>query len=195
LDTIALTVMSAQGCTDSTIRIVNVYPTSPSSFTPELIGDCQTVLLTPDTVMAHTGYHWTINYTWQSPDVSPTFYYDANSVANIPMMLIATTEDGCRDTTMSFFPIPDCVNVPNAFSPDGDGLNENFVPVILPGEHFEYLQIFNRWGEMIADINSTRNPRWDGTYGGDPVEVGVYVWRLKLTSRVEPYIGHVTVLR
>lgn len=195
MDTIALAVMSDHGCTDSTTRIVRVYPTSPSTFTPELVGDCQTVLLAPDTVMAHTSYQWTINNNWVSPDVRPTFYYDANTVANIPMMLVATTEDGCRDTTISYFPIPDCVNVPNSFTPDGDGLNEQFIPVILPPEHFEYLQVFDRWGEMIANITGTRTPAWDGTYGGEPVQVGVYVWRLKLTSRMDPYIGHVTVLR
>lgn len=194
-DTIGLTVMSDHGCTDSTSRIVRVYPTSPSTFTPELVGDCQTVLLAPDTVMAHTSYQWTINNNWVSPDVRPTFYYDANSVANIPMILVATTEDGCRDTTISYFPIPDCVHVPNSFTPDGDGLNDRFIPVILPPEHFEYLQIFDRWGEMIANITGTRTPAWDGTCNGELVQVGVYVWRLKLTSRMDPYIGHVTVVR
>jgi len=69
--------------------------------------------------------------------------------------------------------------VPNAFTPNGDGLNDTFRMVGLPPENItEFnLQIFNRWGEIVF---STRDIEmgWDGTFNGAECPAGVYVWAL-----------------
>ncbi len=69
--------------------------------------------------------------------------------------------------------------IPNAFTPNGDGLNDVFRIVGLPPENITEFnfQIFNRWGEVVF---STKNieEAWDGTLkGGDCME-GVYVWAI-----------------
>ncbi len=63
---------------------------------------------------------------------------------------------------------------PNAFSPNGDGLNDFFE---LKGIYLaEYnIRIFDRWGSLIFESNSLSDA-WDGSWRGKPCQEGVYVW-------------------
>jgi len=88
--------------------------------------------------------------------------------------------------------------VPNAFSPNGDGRNDVFKPVVR-GPMYEYeLRIFNRWGELIF-ISSDQHRGWDGKHKGVPVDIGTYVWWLtyKKSAGGTPNVlkGEVTVVR
>jgi len=90
---------------------------------------------------------------------------------------------------------PLSVYIPNAFTPDGDGLNDLFIPV---GKGItEYtLQIFDRWGELIFQ-SSDFNKGWDGTYKSEPVPMGSYVYKISAKgngSRVIEKNGSVTVV-
>lgn len=68
---------------------------------------------------------------------------------------------------------PVSIYIPNAFTPNGDGINDTFS---VKGEGIRnfHLYIYNRWGEKIFE---TTNPRqqWDGIYEGQPAEQGTYV--------------------
>lgn len=66
--------------------------------------------------------------------------------------------------------------VPNAFTPNGDGLNDTFG---CKGEGItEYnLQIFDRWGNMIFESNDMRR-QWDGNYHNEIAPSGVYVYKI-----------------
>lgn len=70
---------------------------------------------------------------------------------------------------------PDYVFFPNAFTPNHDGLNDQFKPRYgSPLETYE-LRVYNRWGQLVF---KTRNASagWDGTLQGKPVDNGVFVW-------------------
>jgi gliding motility-associated-like protein len=87
---------------------------------------------------------------------------------------------------------------PNAFSPNNDGRNDFFRPVVR-GPMYEYeLRIFNRWGELIY-LGRDSKKGWDGRYQGQLVGVGTYVWWLtyKKMPNGNPNIikGEVTVIR
>ncbi len=70
--------------------------------------------------------------------------------------------------------------VPNTFTPNGDGLNDTFG---VAGEAIKdfRMQIFNRWGQLIFET-SNANERWDGTYGGQKVPMGTYVYKVQASS-------------
>jgi gliding motility-associated-like protein len=70
--------------------------------------------------------------------------------------------------------------VPNAFTPNGDGLNDLFT---VQGEAIRSfrLQIFNRWGDLIFE-SSDLCQAWDGKFNGQPVPQGTYVYRLSASS-------------
>lgn len=74
--------------------------------------------------------------------------------------------------------------VPNAFTPNGDGDNDHFAPVINDITNYTF-QIFSRWGELIFS-SSEPSEGWDGrTPNGTDVGVGVYVWELQYTQITE----------
>ncbi len=70
--------------------------------------------------------------------------------------------------------------VPNAFSPNGDGENDRFMPVINRGELIGF-EVYSRWGELLFESRKTDDLAWDGTDSkGKPVPVGMYVWKLRM---------------
>lgn len=74
------------------------------------------------------------------------------------------------------------IYVPNAFSPDGDGINDVFLLFSKPRlvSNVVSLKIFTRWGELVfsADNFHPQDPAygWDGTAGGKPLDAGTYTW-------------------
>jgi gliding motility-associated-like protein len=67
--------------------------------------------------------------------------------------------------------------IPNAFTPNGDGLNDVFRIIGLPPENITrfILQIYDRWGQLVFTTNDITQP-WDGTMKGKPCPEGEYVW-------------------
>ena len=114
---------------------------------------------------------------------------------------IVTNGFGCLDTAYQQVIIdPDLlIYVPNVFTPDGDGVNDVFLPALDGFAVREYnLTIWNRWGELIFETDD-EGQAWDGSLDGQEVQDGVYVWQIDLHAydfvgrrRLR---GHVTVLR
>jgi gliding motility-associated-like protein len=67
--------------------------------------------------------------------------------------------------------------IPDAFTPNGDGLNDVAGPLIEPGCNISgyYFSLYNRWGELVFTSDS-RNKGWDGTYKGTACDIGVYMY-------------------
>lgn len=86
------------------------------------------------------------------------------------------------------------VFVPNAFTPDGDGLNDCFKVSVKQYQTF-HLEIYNRWGQKIFESAKPSNC-WDGRFKGKPVS-GVYHYRLVINNHGagEEMVGTVMVLR
>ena len=87
--------------------------------------------------------------------------------------------------------IEDCkarIKAPKAFSPNGDGINDNFLifPVLVSSEDFQIF-IFNRWGEMVFQ-SSDLNFQWNGGYDNDPARPltgGAYAYKVEFKSIIE----------
>lgn len=104
---------------------------------------------------------------------------------------------GCVDSTSLLVQPPSHLYMPNAFTPDGDGVNDVFGPGTHDLTSFE-MTIFDRWGEVIFSTADVMKP-WDGKVnGGDVATNDVYVWKLRASGRrfgpVE-YMGHVALVR
>lgn len=103
---------------------------------------------------------------------------------------------GCilRDTFKAgYYSEPCNIFIPNAFTPNNDGLNDEFMPVSA-GYTVESMRIYNSWGELIYNSNLS----WDGTYKGANVPDGVYVYIViyqEQTGRRKIRKGTVQVLR
>lgn len=125
-------------------------------------------------------------YTILQPSkVFPAYLWSNNS--NLPSVRVdapgqywlqVTDSNGCvgRDS-ITVIPKP-CNNsfyVPSAFSPNADGKNDKFNPVIF-GNIINYrFTIYNRWGRVVFDSRIT-NKGWDGTFNGKAQEATVFIW-------------------
>lgn len=89
------------------------------------------------------------------------------------------------------------INVPNAFTPNGDNINDDFY--VIPGEVTSQfsMMIFNRWGLIMIETDDV-NYHWDGNYKGKKVPQGVYYWIIKYqclgSAVIQNINGSVTVL-
>ncbi|MCC6911083.1 MAG: choice-of-anchor L domain-containing protein [Flavobacteriales bacterium] len=108
-----------------------------------------------------------------------------------------TTTNGCvaRDSVLLIPPAH--LYFPNAFTPDGDGINETFGPVGHEIDEFEMI-VFDRWGEVVYSTMAIDKP-WRGDLnGGDAATTGVYVYKYKAVGHYFPAVegyGHVTLLK
>ena len=124
-----------------------------------------------------------------------------NDIGTYHICLIASNNEGCTDEYCNTITIQDdlMIYVPNAFTPNGDGLNENFKPSLsgVDTEGYEFF-IFNRWGELLYETNNLTHG-WNGTYQGKLVRNGVYIWTISLKDQYtgvrRSFNGHVTVIK
>lgn len=72
--------------------------------------------------------------------------------------------------------------LPNAFSPNGDGLNDVFRPTPVGIVRTNYFRVFNRYGELMYDTKEYRKG-WDGTFKGKKQDQGTYVWMISGLTR------------
>jgi len=191
------------GCSDTANAVITVFPLPIAAFSYEMEVSPEAILpvVFENQSIGAYGYQWYFGDGHSSTFTHPAHVYDLGNSCQYEPMLIATNEYGCKDTTVKVLWVPRDLRiwVPNAFSPDGNGLNEEFV---IPGADWElstvHLMIFDRWGELIHETKGA-TPRWDGRMNGKVVKNDVYVWKVKAQLKcgyeeVE-YIGHVTVVR
>jgi gliding motility-associated-like protein len=91
--------------------------------------------------------------------------------------LFTPTSDQCATTTdliINIINSQDALFVPNAFTPDGDGLNDIFLPYYNGVTNYN-MKIVNRWGEIIFETNDLAIG-WDGRNKGEISQDGVYSW-------------------
>ncbi len=92
----------------------------------------------------------------------------------------------CKDTAMQtvVVDIPSKLEVPNVFTPNGDGINDHF---ILHTANLSEISasIYDRWGEKMYEVTTDKgNIEWDGkTLGGKEVPAGTYFWMVKAKGK------------
>lgn len=115
--------------------------------------------------------------------------------------LISTNNFGCSDTIqvpLEVIKEDNNIFVPNTFTPNSDGFNDVFYPVVTGIEEDSYnLEIYTRWGELIFKTNDPKEG-WDGRLNGIRVQIDTYVWKITFIDQVlkeRTHIGHVNVIR
>ncbi len=122
------------------------------------------------------------------------------NVASPGTYWLKITVAGCTATD-SVVVEEDCfLDVPNAFSPNGDGINDYFLPRPLLGKGLSEfsMKVYNRWGTMLFETNQTEGRGWDGKFNGLDQPEGVFVFTVEATfkdGQIEKHQGNVTLLR
>jgi len=136
---------------------------------------------------------------------NPEFLFPDQDTGTYCIQLEVISPEGCSDDTTKCIKVEGLydIYIPNAFTPNGDGINDYFFPKgIGINENDFTFYIFDRWGEIIFESHKL-SEHWDGiahAKGGTKlVQDGVYVWMIITTDEVEhlehKYLGHVSVVR
>jgi gliding motility-associated-like protein len=204
---ITLTAVSDQGCSSilTNSDMVTVFPIPVADFeaAPPVSDIYNTTFEFIDHSTIADIYDWDVAglETFSDQDIEYTFS-DADS-GTYEICLNVTTNHGCvHDTCKTVF-IEGYSNVyvANAFTPDGDLVNDYFKPSLyglLPTDYV--FTVFNRWGELIYRTNN-QDDVWDGTKAGtsEIVQQDVYIWKVnavdKYTNETIDLVGHVTLIK
>jgi gliding motility-associated-like protein len=197
---------SPEGCTATSFIPNYICATAPptANFTMNL----DPVTLTNTTVSFTNqssanaiSHHWTFgNGLGESNEEKPTFTFPNAQPGTYEVCLTAQITPTCQNTTCKLVVVNDefRIYVPNAFSPNGDGMNDIFLPIISGYEIESFkMYIFNRWGEVVFET-ALAEVGWDGTFKAFNAKQDVYVWRIEVKDAVtrekKQFHGHVTLL-
>lgn len=163
------------GINDTVTTVVTVYdyPVAGFTSTPEMPSTFSPVIFTSTSTDAST-WEWEFGDGFTSSEENPTHLYPLAGAYEV--CLTVTTENGCEDKICDSVIIEEIslLDIPNAFSPNGDGFNDEFLPFNYGMANYE-LTIYNRWGEVVFST-STASIGWDGTFEGKVQEIGTYVY-------------------
>jgi len=173
-------------CTDTSTQTVSLKNFLKADFT-SFTDNC------PNEPITFTGaaIGQIINHQWSFGDggidatASPTHIFASpNRQTSYTVRYTVTDSYGCQSTAAKTVTIyTSCLlAVPNAFTPNGDGLNDLFHPLnAIKAEQVEF-KIYNRWGQLIYKSNDWKQG-WNGTLNGLVQAAGTYIWTLKYTNR------------
>lgn len=141
---------------------------TPYQFLPNDTVICSTGALIID-LPNYMSYNWSDGSTQNPHSLSQPGTYS----------LEVRDRNGCYGTDLITISTTFCVEimVPNAFTPNADGKNDVFkplVPVTLPGYR---MQVWNRWGMLVFET-TVSSKGWDGTLAGRPQPAGTYVYKI-----------------
>lgn len=114
---------------------------------------------------------------------------------------VLTISNSCITYTdsvdMEIVSCQDCLYLPDIFSPNGDGRNDQFSYIVrCPVKSFE-ISIYSRWGERVFWTNDIGN-KWDGSFKGVRMPIGTYFYYLQFATHTKPLRmmkGDVTIVR
>jgi gliding motility-associated-like protein len=198
----SVTVSDANGCTDTAYFSIK----NDSLFAIQTIG--AQVIELGDKISLNTTHNGvsTVSFDWkpineytgidcntcQSPEVAPT--------VTTQFKVKAIDARGCINyDSVTIFIVPNRgIYIPNAFTPNNDGNNDNYK---FFGKKSAIgrieIQIFNRWGEKVFE-STDKEFEWDGTYKGEPQSPGIYIYQMRvvyLDSHEENLNGSISLIR
>ena len=206
---VSLTVVDSNNCTKEVKKIEEIcaYETPVADFVNDrdVLSLLEPELSLINESMSADQYIWSIGdgvstVTYNSEDLDFTFKnYEPGDYT---VCLEALTNPGCTDTLCRAIKLTDnyLFYMPSSFTPDSDGINDEFGPVMNGVADNYVFNVYNRWGEVV--FTSTEDiPMWTGDYNNNGVlcPMGVYVWKIELLDQVndiyKEYIGNVTMVR
>lgn len=208
---VTLGTISNLGCLSSamTTAMITVYsnPVAEFGFTPTTTTVLNPVISFFNKSVGGASYIWDFgdkNDANNSTDINPRHAYSDTGLYCVKLTAISI--EGCtNDITHCLIVGPEyTLFIPNAFTPNGDGTNDVFMPKGQFILSFD-MTIFNRWGDLIFRSNDL-NKGWDGTGNNDTdiSQQDVYVYKIKVTynnkdnvtsTQKSEFIGHVTLIR
>ncbi len=185
---------NADGCiSDTATQQLTVYPNPILVLTHNLNALAGgSVKLIPVFV-----YGSSLQYLW-----TPATYLSSDTAASpisipqddITYQLLVTGIGGCSASDTSFIKVLKGPEVPNAFSPNGDGINDVWKIKYLDNYPGATVQVFNRFGQIVFS-SVGYNKEWDGTYQGNALPIGTYYYIINPKNGRQTISGSVSIIK
>ncbi len=167
-------------CSDTVLKRVTI-----ENFRP-FAGD-DTVIVKGERILFNatggTEYSWTPSTNLNDTDTyNPTGFYP--DTGQYVYMVHVTSSFGCAGYDTIHVTVVNQIEffVPSGFTPNGDGRNDVFKPIAVGYRGLNYFRVFNRWGQEVY-FSTSLETGWDGTFGGEKAEMGVYFWEVNYVDR------------
>ncbi len=183
--TATLTATNSSGCSDQAIQNLRIHALPTVTMPPELTTVVGQSIQIPAVYSGNmTSYTWTPPNQLSCTDCpQPLAGPQVNTSYNVSFV----DSNGCTASGSILIKVL-CENanvfLPNTFSPNNDGRNDQFYPRGTGIGTVKVLRIFNRWGEVVFERNNfsanQATAGWDGMYKGKRADEGVYVYQLEV---------------
>ncbi|GGA94428.1 PKD domain-containing protein [Puia dinghuensis] len=181
-----LTVTDTLGCpkpvSDSVlVTVISKVIVNPGNDTAVVVGEALQLQAT-STDSALVSFSWNpADWLSNAAIADPIATITSSSVDSVVYVVTATTPQGCSGSgkirVLVYKTLPD-IFMPNAFTPNGDGKNDVYRPILAGISSLDYFRIFNRWGQEV--FATTQNGKgWDGMLGGHREEAGTFVYMVQ----------------
>ncbi|MEO8417091.1 MAG: PKD domain-containing protein, partial [Ginsengibacter sp.] len=191
IQTITYHFMASNGCSTQQDKTILIFPTPLADAGPD-----RTVLEGGSIIIAakagtNSSYLWTPataidNTTLLTPKVYP--------VDNTRYRLTVNSSYGCTSSDEVLVTVLKEVKVPNAFSPNGDGINDTWNIQYLESYPGATVEVYNRYGQLVFRTTGYSKP-WDGRYNGSILPIGTYYWIISPKNGRARMNGSVTIVR
>jgi gliding motility-associated-like protein len=192
---VTLSVSSNYGCT-AEITLGNFLTVHPSPTAGFVIDHSEVNMANPFVEVINTSSNDVTNWTYDFGDGMIEMFeegvHEYSDWTNYAIIQTVSNTFGCTDVAQfEVTVLPSLiVNIPNAFTPDGNGNNDVFYPVIYGSEVLEFgFDIYDRWGRLVYSAESTLDG-WDGTIRstGEMSPCGVYNWKMRIRTVDQPLV-------
>jgi gliding motility-associated-like protein len=172
-------------CIDSSVASIVLNDEVKASFTTNnIICPEDTAFFTNTSTGNITSWLWNFGNGNTSLQQTPSSqnYPQTGVETSYPVSLTVTGSNGCLDVaSQDVRVLKSCfIGIPNAFSPNDDGVNDFFFPMNAFKADNMNFRVYNRWGQLVFKTNNWTK-KWNGKIKGIPQPVGTYVWTLSYT--------------
>ena len=192
---VGLIAINSQGCLDTVFKKILIDPIKPN------VGK-DTVIVVDERInfngQLNGSYKWMPSTYLSDPKIhNPIGTF--TDTGTFKYIIEVKSDAGCLgyDTINVQVLAYPYLAIPNVFTPNGDGKNDLFRPLLVGYQSLRYFRIYNRYGEEIFNTQSITD-FWDGTFKGQNQEVGVYYWMMGVKDRFGKDFerkGDVTLIR
>ena len=160
---------------------ITIAPGESTKLNPSVTGNIVTYLWKPSTGLSDP----TIKDPVASPSVTTVYTLDITDENNCEASgnIKITVDEGSLK-----------ISVPNAFSPNGDGINDTWVITHLSAYPGATVQVFNRYGQLVFQ-SENNSKTWDGTYNGKPLPMATYYYIIDLKNNQKKLAGSITIFK
>ncbi|MDF3079192.1 MAG: hypothetical protein K0S09_3081 [Sphingobacteriaceae bacterium] len=192
IHTITYTFACTNGCIGQKSETISVFATPLVGAGPDeriLLDDY--IQLNPTASGNNLSYKWTPSTGLDKDDVRNPV---ASPKDDITYTLTITSSDGCTASDDLFIKVLKLPEVPNTFTPNGDGVNDTWIVKNLDSYPNASVEIFNRFGTQVYTARGFLKP-WDGKMNGADLPAGTYYYKISPGMGRKVIAGQITILK